>query len=103
LDGFEKEYEEKKTRLNKLKSLKDTKEWFEMSEKAQNNLLSEIGWAEEDLQDIEWKYWSIQKMVNVLDFIEEDVGFMYTDETGATGYTWKYEDKREIEVYIEVD
>lgn len=74
-----------------------------MSEEARNNLLEELGWAEEDFQDADWKYWSIQKMVNILDFIKEDVGFMSKDETGSTRYMRNYNDKREIEVYVEVD
>ena len=103
VDDIKKEYEEKKARIDKLKSLKDTRDWFEMSEEARNNLLKELGWAEEDFQDADWKYWAIQKMVNILDFIKEDVGFMYKDETGSTRYMWNYDDKREIEIYIEVD
>ena len=102
-EKFKKEYEEKKSRVDKLKSLKDTKEWFEMSEDGRNNCLEEINWAEEDLQDAEWKYWSIQKMNHIIDFICEDVGFPYKDETGSTRYMWNYDDKREIEIYIEVD
>ncbi len=102
-DFLRKEYEEKKVRLDKLNSMKDTTEWFEMSENARNNLLEEIGYASEDLEEIEWKYDSIVKMNNILDFINEDLGFRYEDEDGCTRYSWKYNDNREIEIYIEVD
>ena len=102
-DKYKKEFYDRKSRVDKLNAMKDTKDWFEMSEDARNNFLEELSYAEDDLQDAEWKYWSIQKMNNIIDFIKEDVGFPYKDETGSTRYKWNYDDNREIEIYIEVD
>lgn len=102
-DKLRNEFFEKKSRLDKLNSMKDTRDWFEMSESARNNLIEEIGYAKEDLEEAEWKYDSIVKMNNILDFISEDLGFRYVDEDGCTRYKWYYDDNREIEVYIEVD
>lgn len=102
-DSIKKDYEEKKARFSKLNSMKDTKEWFEMSETGQNNLLEEISYISEDLEDVEWKYDAIVKMNNILDFITEDLGFRYNDEDGCTRYSWKYNDNRDVEIYIEVD
>jgi hypothetical protein len=101
--NIRKEYEEVKARLAKLEGMKDTYEWFKLDENAQNNILEEIGWVKEEVEDKEWKYDSIVKMTNILDFIKHDVGFKYVDEDGSTKYNWYYDDNREIDVFIEVD
>lgn len=102
LERFEKKYEERKARVAKLVAMQDTVEWFEMSEDARNNLLEEIGYAEEDADYSKYEYMSLQKMCNVLEFVAENVTFAYTDECGQTHYKWAYEDNRDIEVFVEV-
>jgi len=97
------EYFSKKERVQKLNSLRDTKDWFEMSDDARNNVLEEIGYAEEDFEETGYKYESAVKINNILDFIQSDLGFRYINGDGETRYEWNYDDDREIEIYIEVD
>ena len=98
-----KTYIDKIIELHELKKLKNTKEWFEMSEDAKNSYLSEVGYLEEAINEYhEPEYNAIEYILNIFDFLE-DVGTPVYNEFGELRYEWNYDDKREIELYIEVD
>ena len=100
---IEKEYNELLEKKRKLDALKYSKDWYGMKEAAKNEFLEDYGYLSEDLEDAEWKVWSINKIINILDFMNDNVGFRQVDEYGETSYVWNYDDERQIEVYIEVD
>ena len=100
---IEKHYNEILEKKQKLDAIKYSKDWYEMSEKARNEFLEDYSYIEEDLEDAQWKVWSVNKIINILDFFNENYGERVVDVYGETSYVWNYDDKRQIEVYIEVD
>ena len=95
------QYFEKYDELKKLKSLRNTKDWFEMSEEARNNYFSEVDYLEEALEEAEWSYNAITYILNVFSFLEDE-GRVELNEYGEENWIWSYDDKRKIEVFIEV-
>jgi len=101
-DKIYKEYEEARKKVEKLESIKYTKEWFEWTEEGRGNLLEELSWANSDLEDKLWQKESLDKMLNILDFLKEDLGYRVINQWGQTRYKWNYDEPREIEIFIEV-
>ena len=102
-EKIKEEYFKKRDELIELRKFRNTKEYFEMSEEGKNSYLSEVSYLEESVEDSEWEYLSIEYILNVFDFIKEDVGYPKTNEFGEKSYEWYYDDKRNVELYIEVD
>lgn len=95
-------YFKKRDEFNELKKLRNTKDYFEMSEDGKNSYLEEIGYMEESVEEYESEYYAIEYITSIFNFFKEDVGFAKFNEFGEIKYAWYYEDKREIELYIEV-
>lgn len=101
-DKIKEEYFKKRDELRDLTKLRNTKEYFEMSEEGKNSYLSEVGYLEESVEECELEYLAIEYILNIFDFIKEDIAFPKTNEFGEKSYVLSYEDKRDIELYIEV-
>ena len=101
-EKIKKEYFDKRDELRDLKKLRNTKEWFEMSEDGKNSYLSEVNYLEEDIEEYEWKYNAIEYIIAIFDLFKEDTAVVTKNEFEELDYQWSYDDKREIELYIEV-
>ena len=101
-DKIKSEYLNKRDELHNLRKLRNTKEWFEMSEEARNNYLEEVGYMEESLEELECEYDAITYILNIFEFLQEDMGYPDKNEFDEVNYIWQDKDNREIEVYIEV-
>lgn len=88
--AYLKEYDKATERFNKLNALNNTKDYFEMSENAKNEFLSELSFAEEAVSDAKCRYECICKMNNIMDFMSSD--FIIHDS---------YYGMRDIEVFVE--
>lgn len=100
-DKYEKKFFDAYDRLEKLRSLKDTKDWFEMSDNARENYWEDFNYAESDLNELRYEYEAIANIINIFEFLEDE-GIEKINEFGEASYTWEYNDKREIELFIEV-
>ena len=100
LPDFENEYKSKEKQYNYLQSMRNSKDWFEMSETGRNNLLDEISVVGEDLEDAKWKYFSVLKFLNIIEFLRTDVCEMQKDCNGCTNHLWNVNENHEIEIYI---
>lgn len=95
-------YLNKVLELHDLKKLRNTKEWFEMSEKAKNSYLEEVSYLESSIEeDYEPEYNAVEYILSVFDLLEDE-GLPAPNEFGEVSYEWSYDDKRKIELYIEV-
>lgn len=100
LNEYTKEYEDNQNRLAKLKSMEDTIEWFKLDDDCRERILTEIKYAEESKEDSRCKLESLQKIINVMDFMKYDVGYLKNELD--TEWDWNYSEDRDIEVFIEV-
>lgn len=100
LPKFVSEYEEVKKKIDKITSIRESREWYEMSKEAQGQLLDDLSYLKEDLDDCRWKKEAVEKIITILDFFQEDVGF--TVDGKESKIEWPYDDKRNIELFIEV-
>ena len=96
------EYFKKRDDLNDLKKFRNTKEYFEMSEDGKNSYLSEVEYLEESLDEYKYEYEAVEYILHVFEFLMDDMANVSTDNFGEKKYEWSYDDKREIELYIEV-
>lgn len=101
-EKIKEEYFKKRDELNELRKLRNTKDYFEMSEDGKNSYLSEVGYLEESLEEYESEYQAIEYILNIFEFFKEDVAYPSINNFDEKSYTWYYDDKREIELYIEV-
>lgn len=101
--AFKREYEDRKETLRGLKAFRNTKDWFELSEEGKESYFEELSSAEEMYDDAEISYNTLEYILNIFEFLKEDVGYPQVNEFKERSYLWEYEDKREIELYIEVD
>lgn len=90
------EVAEKSARYYKLTLMKDTKEWFEMSDEARGNLYNEIEWAKEAMEDAMYDAESLREIIAVMGFLSDmkNVDDTIGDDTEHL--------ERTVEVYIEV-
>ena len=96
-------YIDKVVELRELKKLKNTKDWFEMSEEGRSNYYEEVNDLECAIEDdYKPELDAIEYILNVFDFLQ-DTGTRVFNEFGELIYEWDYDDHREIELYIEVD
>ena len=91
-----------KEKLDRLKALQFTKDWYEMSDDAQSRVVEDISYAEGDYEECVWKYDSLKKIINIMDFLQNNVAYPYLNELDIERYVWSYDDKREIELFVEV-
>lgn len=100
-----KEQEEAYKRLVKLQTIRDTKDWFEMSEDARNNYFDEVSYAEEDYQDKRWKYESIVEILALFRAVD-DMAVLKNKTFESYGVVFKEtkfeRDKGDLELFIEV-
>lgn len=98
-----KAYIDKTIELHELKKLKNTNDWFEMSENAKSSYFQEVSDLETAIEDdYQPEFDAIKYILNVFDFLE-DTGTPIYNGFGELSYEWSYDDHREIELYIEVD
>lgn len=95
-------YQSKVLELHELKKLRNTKDWFEMSEEAKNSYLEEVSYLESAIEEeYEPEYEAVEYILSIFSFLEEE-GLPVPNEFGEISYEWSYDDNREIELYIEV-
>ena len=80
-----------------LSELRYTTDYFKLDDEAKDNYLSECTYIDESLDDAKFKVDCCQKMINVLDFLNEDMADTIKNEKGEPEYDW---DLRNVEVYI---
>lgn len=97
------EYFKKLEELYDLKKIRNTKEYFEMSENGKESYLSEVSYFEDLVEECKWEYDAIEYILHIFDFIKEDIGFQKVNEFGEKSFDWYYDDNRDVELYIEVD
>ena len=95
-------YLEALKRVNKLEELKNTKDWFEMSDTAQEKYFDELDYAKEELEEADINYWTIEKILSIFEFLQEDAAETSKNEFDEVNYKWEYDLHRKIEVFIEV-
>ena len=99
-----KAYIDKTIELHELKKLKNTKDWFEMSDEAKSSYFQEVSDLEDAINDdYRPEFDAIEYILNLFEYLQEDMGTPKYNEFGELSYEWNYDDGREIELYIEVD
>ena len=98
---YKNEYEKSLEKYWKLKVMKDTPAYFEMSDSARSRFFDELQFAEEDLEYAQSNYESINKVIDILSFFNQEMCKECVNELGLS-YT-DCEDKGEIEVFLSGD
>lgn len=96
------EFEAKKESVQKLKDMRTSPQYYEMSEEGKNSFLSDLGFEEDELEDLQFKVWAINKLMNLFEFVKEDLCFEEKDSDGIRKLISSYDDNREVELFIEV-
>ena len=99
-----KAYIDKTIELHELKKMKNTKDWFEMSEEAKSSYFQDVSDLESAIEeDYRPEFNAIEYILSLFEYLQDDMGTPKYNEFGELSYEWSYDDKREIELYIEVD
>ena len=69
---FKKEYDNAVAELARLRSMKNSMDYYRLDENGRNDLLSDIGYAEEDAEEKEYALDAVRYMMNILDFYEDN-------------------------------
>ena len=94
-----KRYEDAREKLKKLTDQEYTKDWFEMSEDARNRWCEEVSWAQEGLEEEETEKEAIDKIVNLYDIVNNNLGIKVKE--GAVD--WNHFESRNCRLFIYVD
>ena len=101
-DKLDKELSDKRAFVDKLKAIRHSADYYNMSEDAKNTLLSDIDYETELLDDLEWDVSSVEKLLNLFSFIIEDMCFEGKDADGVRQLVTCYDDNRDVELFVEV-
>ena len=101
-DKLDKELSDKRAFVDKLKAIRHSADYYNMSEDAKNTLLSDIDYETELLDDLEWDISSVEKLLNLFSFIIEDMCFEAKDADGVRQLVTCYDDNRDVELFVEV-
>lgn len=102
LPHFTEEFDKANTRLTELRLLRNSKDWFEMSEKAQNGLIEELSYVEDDYDTARYRLNSIEYITWLMQFFKDDICTVTTGEDGERKYHFGYNDDYDIELFVEV-
>ena len=102
LGKIKKKHDDAQDDLSRLKQIKNSVQYFEMSENAKNDLLSEIGWAEDTEYEYSYQLESINLLECIFESIKNNLLYITHDKYGIEHSSSNWEDKRNIELRIEV-
>lgn len=95
-EKIKKSYDIAQTKLRKLETLEGSKDWYELSENAKNGVLEDMSYIKEDVQDYEWRLWSVNKIINILDYYEEDYGYCHNGIYSSDYKDYKFGDRKVV-------
>lgn len=99
---IQKEFENAKEEVRRLRDMKNSIQYFEMSENAKNGLLTELRYAEDGLEECEWNLGSINSLYYLFINLAQNLYYVSCDEFGVEHVFASWENKRDIELFIEV-
>lgn len=99
-----KKVEDAKKELNRLDAIRYSKEYYEMSDTAKDDLFQDIKWKNEDIEDYGAQLDTVRYIRNIFAFFMEDVYYSPDAEIKPVGKgpTTSFSDKREIEIFLTV-
>jgi hypothetical protein len=101
-DKIQKEYEEAQEEVRRLRNMKNSIQYFEMSENGKNDLLSELKYAEDSLEEWKWNLDSVNSLYYLFDNLAHNLYYNSYDEFGVEHISASWRNKRNVEVFIEV-
>lgn len=102
LSKIKKKYDDAQEELNRLKQIKNSVQYFEMSKNAKDDLISEIGYAEYAEYEYSCQLESINLLKCIFESIKNNLLYITYDKYGVEHCSSDWEDKRNIELRIEV-
>lgn len=101
---LKKKVEDAKKELNRLDAVRFSKEYYEMSDDAKDNLFNDMVWKNEDIENYETQLDTVRYIRNIFAFFMEDVYYSPDAEIKPIGeeLTSSFSDKREIEIFLTV-
>ena len=96
------ELKEKKESVNALNKTRWSAEYYNMSEDGKSNFISDLEYEKEDLEDLQCKVDSVNKLLNIFEFVSSDMCFEDEDPDGIRILNTAYGDGREVELFVEV-
>jgi len=101
---LKKKVEDAKKELNRLDAIRFSKEYYEMSDAAKDNLFHDMVWKNEEIEGYGTQLDAVRYIRNIFDFFMEDVYYSPDAEIKPVGkeLTSSFSDKREIEIFLTV-
>ena len=96
------ELKEKRESVNALNKIRLSAEYYNMSEDGRSNFISDLEYEKEDLEDLQCKVDSLNKLLNIFEFVSSDMCFEDEDPDGIRILNAAYGDGREVELFVEV-
>lgn len=96
------ELKEKRESVDALNKIRLSAEYYNMSEEGRSNFISDLEYEKEDLDDLQYKVDSVNKLLNIFEFFSSDMCFEGEDSDGIRVLNTSYEDGREVELFVEV-
>lgn len=93
---------EANTEVARLRQMKNSIDYFKLSEESKNSLLSELGYAEESLSEQKTQLEAIDKVYHIFDTIENHLYYTFKDEFGIRHYQMAADRKDNVKLFIEV-
>lgn len=96
------ELKEKRESVDALNKTRWSSEYYNMSEDGKSNFISDLEYEKEDLEDLQYKVDSVNKLLNIFEFVSSDMCFEDEDSDGIRILNASYGDGREVELFVEV-
>ena len=96
------ELKEKRESVDALDKTRWSAEYYNMSEDGRSDFISDLEYKKEDLEDLQCKVDSLNKLLNIFEFVSSDMCFESEDSDGIRILNASYGDGREVELFVEV-
>lgn len=96
------ELKEKRERVDALNKTRWSAEYYNMSEEGRSNFISDLEYEQEELEDLQCKVDSVNRLLNIFEFFSSDMCFEDKDPDGIRILKTPYEDGRKVELFVEV-
>ena len=96
------ELKEKRERVDALNKTRWSAEYYNMSEEGRSNFISDLEYEQEELEDLQCKVDSVNRLLSIFEFFSGDMCFEDEDPDGIRILKTPYEDGRKVELFVEV-
>ena len=96
------ELKEKREHVDALNKTRWSSEYYNMSEEGKSDVISDLEYEQEELEDLQCKVDSVSRLINIFEFFSSDMCFEDEDPDGIRILKTPYEDGRKVELFVEV-